>query len=99
MGNYRVSPEAKNDLYEIWLYGLDNWGLDRADSYYDAFYKRFEELAKNPYLYQAVEHIREGYRASVCGADTIYYRVAGDTVEIMNVLGQQNRNKLLSGDF
>ena len=31
-------------------------------------------------------------RQSVCGVDTdtIYYRIVGDTVEIMDVLGRQN---------
>ncbi len=47
-------------------------------------------MAKQPYLYQAVDHIRKGYRHSVCGVDTIYYRIEGDTVEIMSVLGQQD---------
>jgi toxin ParE1/3/4 len=41
-------------------------------------------------LYQAVDDIREGYRRSVCGVDSIYYRVDGDIVEIMAILGQQD---------
>jgi toxin ParE1/3/4 len=47
-------------------------------------------LAKQPYSYQAVDDIREGYRRSVCGMDSIYYRVNGDTVEVMAILGQQD---------
>jgi toxin ParE1/3/4 len=41
-------------------------------------------------LYQTVDDIREGYRRSVCGVDSIYYRIVGDTVEIMCILGQQD---------
>jgi len=44
----------------------------------------------NPILYQAVDEIREGYRRSVRGIDSIYYRVDGDTVEIMAIFGQQD---------
>jgi len=44
----------------------------------------------NPILYQAVDEIREGYRRSVCGVDSIYYRVDGNTVEIMAIFGQQD---------
>ena len=62
----------------------------RPTNYYDAFFDRFDQLAKRPYLYQAVDDIREGYRRSVCGVDSIYYRVDGDTVEIMAILGQQD---------
>ncbi|MBL4583357.1 MAG: type II toxin-antitoxin system RelE/ParE family toxin [Pseudomonadales bacterium] len=54
--------------------------------------QRFEELAEAPYQYQAVDHIREGYRRSVCGADSIYYRVNINTVEIMRILGKQDFN-------
>lgn len=60
-----------------------------------AFFDRFEKIAEQPYLYQAVDHIRAGYRHSVCGIDTIYYRIEGDTVEIMNILGQQNTDEAL----
>ena len=70
-------------------------GVARADDYYNALFDRFEQLAEQPYLYQAVDYIREGYRQSVCGVDTIYYRVVDDTVEIMNVLGRQNRDEWL----
>ena len=61
-----------------------------------AFFDRFELLAEQPYLYQAVDDIREGYRRSVCGVDSIYYQVDGDTVEIMNIIGRQDINEALS---
>jgi len=95
MANYRLSPDAKADLRRIYREGFDKWGQVQADKYYSAFFDRFEQLAEQPYLYQAVEHVREGYRASVCGVDTIYYRIVGDTVEIMNVLGRQDRDEWL----
>jgi toxin ParE1/3/4 len=71
-------------------YRISEYGDALADQYYDAFFDRFEELAEQPYLYQAVDEIREGYRRSVCGVDSTYYRVKGDTVEIMAILGQQD---------
>ncbi len=95
MANYRLSPDAKADLKCIYREDFDRWGEAQADKYYFAFFECFEQLAEQPYLYQAVEHIREGYRHSVCGVNTIYYRIGGDTVEIMNVLGRQDRDKWL----
>jgi len=92
MGNYKLSVDAENDLIRIHQYGVINHGEAQADKYYFAFFERFEKIAQQPYLYQAVNHIREGYRHSVCGVDTIYYRIAGDTVEIMNIIGQQDLN-------
>jgi len=94
MGNYKLSNDAENDLIRIHQYGVIKHGEAQADKYYFEFFVRFEKIAEQPYLYQAVNHIREGYRHSVCGTDTIYYRIDGDTVEIMNVLGKQDIDEL-----
>jgi toxin ParE1/3/4 len=56
---------------------------------------RFEKIADQPYLYSAVNHVREGYRRRVCGADSIYYRIADDDVEIMAIIGQQDADQWL----
>ncbi len=34
--------------------------------------------------------LRRIYRRGVCGVDSIYYRLAGETVEFMCILGQQH---------
>jgi toxin ParE1/3/4 len=95
MGNYRLTKEAEADLDRIWLYGLEHWGAAEADKYYNALFQRFEELAESPLLYPAVDDLREGYRRSICGVDSIYYRVHGDTVEIMSILGRQDTDEAL----
>ena len=95
MGNYKLSEDAKADLIRIHQRGVREHGETQADKYYAAFFDRFEQLAEQPYLYQAVDYIREGYRRSVCGVDSIYYRIAGDTVEIMNILGRQDTDEAL----
>jgi toxin ParE1/3/4 len=46
-------------------------------------------------LYPAVDYIREGYRRSVCGEDRTYYRIEGDMVEIMAILGGQDTDTAL----
>ncbi|PHS63107.1 MAG: hypothetical protein COB09_12815 [Thalassobium sp.] len=30
MISYKLSPQAEDDLYLIWLYGLNNWGIEAA---------------------------------------------------------------------
>lgn len=95
MGKYRLTPDAKADLWRIYNRGLERWGEAQADQYFNAFFDRFEQIAERPSLYQAVDYIREGYRRSVCGVDSIYYRIEGDTVEIMNILGRQDSSEAL----
>ena len=95
MGNYRLSQEAEADLVRIHQYGVRVYSEQQADQYFYAFFDRFEEIAENPYLYSPVEHIRLGYRRSVCGVDNIYYRIDGVNIEIMAIIGQQDTKQWL----
>ena len=95
MGNYKLTEDAKEDLRFIYRYGVKEFGEAQADLYYDALFRHFEQIADNPYLYQAVDRIRKGYRRSVCGVDSIFYRVVDDTVEIVSILGRQDFDSLL----
>lgn len=95
MRNYRISESAKADLKRIYRRGVLEFGEAQADRYYEAFLRRFDQLAEQPHLYPAVDHIRVGYRRSVCGVDSIFYRIIDDTVEVMSILGQQDADKWL----
>ena len=95
MANYRINEHAKGDLQRIYRRGVLEFGEVQADQYFYAFFERFDELAEQPFRYQAVNDIRKGYRRSVCGVDSIYYRVIDNTVEIMRILGQQEADEWL----
>jgi len=90
MGSYRLTQDAKADLIRIYQRGLREYGEAQADDYYNALFDRFELLAERPLSYPAVDTIRVGYRRSVCGADSIYYRIQEETVEVMAIIGQQD---------
>ena len=95
MGNYRLTADAKADLRRVYRYGFETHGEAAADEYYAALFDRFDQLAEQPLLYPAVNDIQTGYRRSVCGTDGIYYRIAGGTVEIMAIIGQQDLKEWL----
>lgn len=95
MGNYKLTEDAKEDLRCIYRYGVKEFGEAQANLYYDALFRHFEQIADNPYLFQAVDHIRKGYRRSVCGADSVFYRVVDGTVEIISILCRQDFNNLI----
>ena len=76
-------------------YGFEKWGEAAADKYYNALFDHFEQIAEQPYLYPSVDFIRKGYRRSVCGVVSIYYRIEKDTVEIMALLGSQDTDTTL----
>ena len=95
IGNYKLSSTAESDLYRIWLHGVQVHGEAQADRYFTAFFDRFEQLAEQPLSYPSVDFIREGYRPSVCGVDSIYYRLNGNTIEIMSILGRPDTDTVL----
>ena len=90
MGNYKLSQEAEADLIRIHQWGVEKYGEAQADEYYWRLLQRLEELANAPQLYTSIDDIRQGYRRSVCGVDSIYYRIEGGSVEIIRILGRQD---------
>ncbi len=95
MGRYRLTDEAEADLIRIHQWGVHTHGEAQADAYYFQFFECFEKLAEQPLLYPPVDDIRKGYRRCVCGVDSIYYRIEGETVEIMAIIGQQDARQWL----
>jgi len=90
MANYKLSPAAEDDLYQIWLYGLKVWGEDAADQYVQALLARFQKIADYPHQYPEVDDIRAGYRRCVYKRDAIYFRLNGSATEIMAIIGKQH---------
>lgn len=90
MRGYKLSNEARADLVEIARHGDEYFGVAQSDHYRDRLAQHFELLARQPFLFPAVEHIRSGYRRSVCGAHAVYYRVTDSGVEIMRLIGRQD---------
>lgn len=90
MANYKISPEAEGDLYRIWSYGIEHWGLTAADAYISDLFARFKRIADHPMQFPDVEEIRKGYRRCARGKESIYFRCTDDAVEIMAVIGKQD---------
>lgn len=95
MAAYSLSQLAEEDIRRLYRYGIESFGLVQADSYFDGLFARFDAIAESPMLYPQVDHIRPGYRRSVYGVHSIYYRAAGATVEIMRVLGREDPETLM----
>lgn len=71
MAKYRLSNAAKEDLIRIHHYGVRKFGSVQADKYFETFFEYFDLIAQQPYSFQSVDFIKEGYRRCVCGVDSI----------------------------
>ena len=91
MANYKLSITAKEDLIRIYRYGVKKFGEVQAEKYFNNFFEYFDVISENPYSFEAVDYIRNGYRRCVCGSDSIFYRLnSEEVVEIMAIIGQQD---------
>lgn len=95
MANYKLSNEAKDDLIRIHHYGVRKFGMTQADKYYNSFFEYFEIIAQRPLSFESVDYIKKGYRRCVCGSDNIYYKINGEIVEIMAIVGMQDLKNIL----
>jgi toxin ParE1/3/4 len=95
MAEYRLSNEAKEDLIRIHHFGARKFGIPQADKYFETFFDYFEIIAANPFAFESVDYIKEGYRRCPCGTDTIYYRINNSIVEIMAIVGMQDLKNIL----
>jgi len=48
---------------------------------------------KPPLLYPDVDHIHKGYRRSVYGSHSIYYRIDPEEIVIVRILGREDPEK------
>jgi toxin ParE1/3/4 len=94
MAEYRLTKAATEDLVNIALFGIQRFGERAARKQLDLLYRRFEAIADHPARFPPVRHIRPGYRRSVCGVHSIYYRQSAEGVEIVRVLGRQDPGAL-----
>jgi toxin ParE1/3/4 len=95
MASYKISNMAKEDLIRIHNYGVFKFGEAQADKYYDSFFVCFERIAKRPYSFESIDHIKSGYRRCVCGSDSIYYRINDNITEIMTIIGSQDIESII----
>lgn len=90
MAHYRLTKAADQDFERIFEFGIDQFGLAQALDYQNGMTQLFDQVAGQPNLYQAGDHIRQGYRRSVYKAHSIYYRIDDEFVLIVRILGREN---------
>ncbi len=100
MMKYRISAEAIADLEKIWLYTLHRWSREQADRYYKLIMDEIKFVIENFDLCRKVDFIRTGYRMSKVKSHLIFFKKAGEYVEIIRILHQNMdiENRLRSDD-
>ncbi len=80
-----LSPEAEQDLVEIWIYIAEDSPVN-ADRYVDKLYKRGQLLADNPKMGTERNELMEELRSFPVDHYVLYYRERNQAVEMIRVL-------------
>jgi toxin ParE1/3/4 len=95
LADYKLSNAAKEDLICIHQFRVKQFVMDQADKYFNTFFEYFDIIAENPFAFESVDYIKEGYRRCVCGSDSIYYKINDHLVQIMAIIGKQDLKNIL----
>ena len=82
---YRIRSLAQSDLESIWLYTLEQWGVEQANFYLKSIINRFDWLVDNPLLGKQRDDIKEGYYCFPEGMHVIFYKINDDHIDIIGV--------------
>jgi len=94
VSSYKLSNTAKEDLIRIHQFGVKRFGMKQADKYFIKLFDSFEIISQRPLAFEAVDHIKIGYRRCVSGSESIYYRIGKEGVEIMTIIRSQDLSNI-----
>ncbi len=89
MPTIRLSRAAENDLRDIAIYTLDNWGEEQSLLYVDNIETCFQKLASNPLLGRAGAHLGRGLRRWEHGRHIIFYRPKRNELLVSRILHER----------
>ncbi|MDX6710332.1 MAG: toxin ParE1/3/4 [Blastocatellia bacterium] len=93
------SPEAESDLIEIWLYIAEDKDPETADRVLSSVWDKCNALLKHPEMGRRREELAPGLRSIPKGSYVVFYRQAGDRIEIVRVLhGARDIEQHLQGN-
>ncbi|MGY5808176.1 type II toxin-antitoxin system RelE/ParE family toxin [Rhizobium sp. LEGMi198b] len=86
MTKYELSARANREIKELYLDGIEKFGLRQADRYLDELIHCFELLADNPFMGRKAEKIAPSARRHEHKSHIILYERTDDGVIIQAIV-------------
>ena len=86
MNRYVLAEAAKNDLQEIYGFGIHKFGHSQATKYLEGLREYFKALTTNPDLGKQRDEIKVGLYSLPHVSHIIFYRILPDRIRIVRVL-------------
>lgn len=91
------SPEAEQDLLDIWLYLAQEASPDVADKQLRSIGAACDEIAAWPQAGRARDEFLDGLRSIVATPYVVFYRIESQTPQVVRVLhGRQDIDAIFS---
>lgn len=86
MSEIWISDQGEADLFDIYRYGIETFGIRQANLYRDRIDDSFRKLADFPHMGRSADSIRKGLRRHEHGSHVIFYREKGEGIVIVAVV-------------
>ena len=90
MKTLQFTQLAENDFAGIYEFGVTHFGIHQAELYIQKLSRHLEHLLESPLIAPSAEEFLPGYRRSVIGQHSVYYRMTDSGILIGRILGRQN---------
>lgn len=87
--HYSLSPLARADLEDIWLYSATTWSRAQADVYINQLFSAFDGILSGTTQIKDMSDIREGYYRAAVGSHYIFFRRQRSEAQIIRILHQR----------
>jgi toxin ParE1/3/4 len=94
MSTYRLTKRADADLFHIFLYGIESFGLGQAKRYAESMSRCFQLLADNPGIGRRTEAVGKNIRRHEHGSHVVLYEDESDGVLILAIVHARSMQAL-----
>lgn len=89
MLSLKKSELAKEDLIDLWFYGLEHYGESSADLYFDELETKINSLLEHPEKYRTRNNYSPPVRICPHRSHLIIYTIDSDELFIVRVINQE----------
>lgn len=91
-----IAPAAREDLKNIYDYGVRRWGRKQSDRYLENIKNQLWSLRQQALIGVDRSELLPGVRSLGIGSHIVFYRITTDTAEIIRLLhGRQDPQRHL----
>lgn len=84
---FQLTPRAREDLEDIWLYSATTWSPGQADAYIDGVLSTIDTLLAMPKLARERPEFTPPVRIPATGQHLIVYKIESATLLVIRILG------------